>query len=812
MGFNGQRVALVARFATIAVLAFGLFSGFASGALYHGLANPKLPGASPSEGLLALEVRWRPSSPLLNDGRDRSFLGQVLGGSELATRVIGSSSARASFRLEGKRIESIRLGLYSGDFFRLLGVSAAIGTLPAAAAFGADAAPRREIVLGHSLWESLGHPPLGAVFEAAGFHSNAEDGPLLRLVGIAPPGFAGPQLKSAQQAWVAWEDAPGVSQPADLALAESKAQTLDFVAVDGLGLSRQELEDRLRHLALASDVWRNRTGAISCEPAPVLDARERQELLATAVALKYGAGLLLLLVVCAFFLDRWLGWSRQRTELSIRRYLGETPLRSVARALALAARDLLIAVVAATAMIAIGFFNYEGLAQLVFRLPASAAPLLGLEWRFVAYVLCSLLGLLLLSLLFTPHLWRWRVRHRGIAANWERSMRSLVLGFGVLLALVAVGLTLGGQRQIDHWTAADLGFSLQGARIFTYHSDDESARTERLLSPTSAMPEMEALADALAGRVGRDDIVFASSSPFGVKQVVQVVPPAQERAALDVPIVTWMNDVSDNYFNRLRIQLLAGRGFDPAVSDEILLNRSMAIQLFASSNPVGAQVELRGAAIEGLAKKYRVAGVVGDAHYLDPRGGPIPMLYRRLQSKSGLSTVVVLGDLGSGLSARLNAGLKQVEPRWELRDYGDARALVGLMLREARVRNVVLVVVALASIPLIALVLLNTGAHVLVEHHREVAIMRALGAKKTRIVLDLMGKRLGTGLLVTALISVVVVPLVVGGVWSELHYSELALITSMSMALMLIYAVLIAIVLAQHIDDRSINAHLKVDG
>lgn len=811
MGRHGSWMATLTRIATITVLALGLFAGFAAGTLYGGLAHPVLPGSSGSAELYSLELNWSPPSPLLDDGRDRELLGDMLAGSELASRVIGSSQGQADFRFQGRSINSVRVGLYSGDFFRLLGVSSARGRLPPAPNFGEPSGPKREIVIGHALWESLGAPEIGSTIEAVSFSRDAREVPLLRIVGVAPPGFSGPQLRSSQQVWLAWNDWPGVIHSMDYSPAKASAQTLDFVAVDGMGGARTALQARLNELARLKGIWQRRDGVMSLEGAVAVDVRARRELLAAADALRIAATLLMVLVACAFCLDRWMILSRQRAELSVRRGLGESPLRSMKRVALRAVRDLGLAVVAASVMVAICYINYSSLAQMLFRVPVNLVPPLSVDYSLIVVGVVYLLALIVVPLLLSPELRKWEITSRGGAVVRERRVRLVAVGAGVLLAVLAVGLGLGGSRQVDHWTNVGLGFSLDGARVFHYHTDDDGASMDRLVSRKPSSVEVDAMKHALGGVVEPDDIVFASSSPLSVMQVVQVVPPGQTSEDAS-PAVGWMNDVSENYFRRLRIMLLEGSGFDLDATDEIIINSTLAKQYFAGNAPIGSKLELMGVNIEGMTKSYRIAGVVADAHYLDPRGQAVPMIYRPLRLESGLRTVMVFDRSGQGLLERLNAALQQVEPRWYLRDYGDARALTGMMMRETRVRNMVLWAVVLAVLPLAALVLLNTGGHVLVEHHREVAIMRALGAKRTRAVKDLLHKRLGKGLLISSLCSLLLVPVAINQMWPELRVTELVAISLTSFAVLIVFSVVLGVALVQQVDDAKLVEHLKAEG
>lgn len=808
MGRRGLWIPKLTRLITIVALGLGLFGGFAASTMHGGLANPALPGSTGVSGLYSLELRRTPPSPLQDDGRDRRFLGELLDGSPLARRVIGSSPAQAGFRYQGKRMDGVRVGLYNGDFFRMLGVVPAMGVLPAASGFGQAASPKREIVLGHDLWRSMGAPEIGSTIEAASFSSDAKPFPLLRVAGVAPPGFAGPQLRSAQQAWLAWDEWPGVVYPETYSRTDASAQTLNFVAIDGRGMSRAALQAELDHLGMTSGALPQQEGTLALEPAAAVPVRARRELLATAEALRLGTLVLVILVACAFGLDRWLVWSRQRFELSIRRCLGESPGRSVGRAALGAAIDLAIAATGAAALAWAWMSHYEALASAVFSVPPEDIPPLQPDSGLILGSLMGLMGLIAVPLLFAPELRQWQVNLRAAVASRQRRVRSVAAGVGVMLALMAVSLSLGGRAQIDHWSRADLGFSLEGARLFSYASDDADAGLERTLSREPAAPEADMFREVLAGRVAAEDIVFSSSPPFGVRQVVQVMVPGR---GANLPVMGWLNDVSSNYFQRFRIRLLAGGMFDPVARDEIVINQTMARQFFASENPIGEHLELLGATIDGMAQRYRVAGVVADAHYLDPRGGPIPMIYRPLQSKSGLSSVTVFGASGNDLAVRLNDALQRIEPHWHLLDHGDGKGLIGFMLRESRVRNLVLAAVLLAALPLAALILLNTGGHLLAEHRREVAIMRALGASRVRTVADLVRRKLGAGLLAAVFGSLLIMAVVVQSVWPELRVAELAGIWVMSLAVLGLFSALLGFALAMQIDDRAIAQHLVSD-
>ncbi|MBB5015032.1 ABC transporter permease [Rehaibacterium terrae] len=792
----------------------GLLGLVLAAALQQAIQRPVPPGTNPPSALAALEIRWRPPSPLQNDGRSRALLDALFQDNPLAARAIGSVGARIDLRHGEHAVSQALAALVSGPYFQLLGVRPQVGELFQAPDFGTTRAARREIVLSHALWQRLGAPPIGSTLISDGFARGTDRAALnLRLIGVTAPGFVGARLGVEEQAWLAWPDWPDILLPADQEASHALSRAQSFVAIAVGDDTLTALQDRLNADAARRGLWHARQGLVQLAHGASLDPRARQRLSAMVAALQLGSSLLAVLVVCAYLLDRWLHWSRRRPELALRRCLGESPAFTLRRVLVEGGRELTlwVAITAAAAALLLARSDLW-LGSLLQDAGLTPALLLHSLLKQGGIVLLLLLVLLLLPLLGAPSLWR-RDLPRNRLPGSERRLRALVIVAALLLIAQIMAAALAGHWQISHWARVGLGFDLGEAQILEYRTESNRAGLERRLSQQSADTEIAALLAALSPGINPDQVVLASSSPLSVGRIINLergnAPDALSRGLH--PVV--LNAVSDNYFRRLGIRLLHGHGFQTQADrdDGVIVNRSQARQLFGREQVVGERITLADASFPGVSKSFRILGVVDDAHYLDPRHGPIPVVYLPLQRVSDLMAVMVFGAGQAELGQRLTAALQTVAPDWQIRPQGGLRSELERALSEQRLRRQALYAVLLLALPLAALVLLNAGSHLLLEYRRDIAVMRALGAGRLRIVRDLARRHLGRSLLLAPVLAAALIPPLLGRLWPDLPWPQLLGITTIAAAIVMGFALLLLALLATSLDDHELTLALKAD-
>lgn len=197
------------------------------------------------------------------------------------------------------------------------------------------------------------------------------------------------------------------------------------------------------------------------------------------------------------------------------------------------------------------------------------------------------------------------------------SLRDLFVAAQVACAMVAlVAAALLGQS-LRKWAAVPLGYAPHGILVGTFDA----------LSAKLPAGEKEGIYRGLleAVRSGtRGAALTAQALPAGVRTRLDV--------AADGSAGQWKmidsNDVSDGYFELLRIPIISGRGVLPGDDSQsrpvVVVNQTAAALFWPGQNPIGRRLRIR-----GEASGREVVGVVADARYrpLGETESPLPFAF-----------------------------------------------------------------------------------------------------------------------------------------------------------------------------------------
>lgn len=627
-------------------------------------------------------------------------------------------------------------------YFDLLGVSPAAGRL-----LGGD--DRDAAVISHELWTTEFGADPGVIGRAA------LELPGLRpvIVGVAPPGFAGPTLEpidvwmaldpleAANSNWSVLARLPGAAdRPAhpDAALAEAN------------------------RLHAATDPGRSFQWAVegAFVSAPLGSDDAGQELPEAAVSrlLAAVAGLVLLIGMANVVNLLLARQTRRRRELAVRMALGVGRWRLTRL---LVSESLTLAVLGGLAALPVAW----GGGMLVRRvlLPNVAWPDSPLEGRVLVITLVvTLLTGVIVGILPARHAGRTDVssalRPAGRGGGRGRAGLHLVLAASQV-TLSAALLVAAGLFLRSFWTlrVTDLGMDADRVVAVTFRSLDRDG------IPRVGEGEHALYRRALDAIEGHPDVADAAVSlglplryNFGMSFAVE--------GRDSVPALPgggpYITAVSPSYFSTLGTDIVRGRAFTqqdvdasldagppgrgaPPDAGTLIVSESMARTLWPDQEPLGRCVRIGSAA----SPCSRVIGVAEDVHRVGYREPPSFQYYVPLApSRTFGGMVLLVRPHDPGEIAPLRSRLLEVDPAIDHIDAKPLDAPLDPQVRPWRLGSWVLGTAALLAL-LVALVgVYGVLSYLVEQRRREMGIRIALGATATGI----RGLVLRTGLGATA--------------------------------------------------------------
>jgi predicted permease len=694
-----------------------------------------------------------------------------------AARFAGStSSARTALSIDG-RTELVSGQLVTGDWFDVLGVSAAAGRL-LTTNDTREVGREPVLVVSHDYWQRRfgGDPAI------VGKNVVVNKLPM-SIVGVAAPGFAGLTVGSRVDIWLPvtmqadvryytnnasenadtrkpWLPQDGISflylvarLPDEAARASAPSQIT--------GVHRQMIEEqarqlndpasrerRLRETLELVPAWRGQSVVREAFTEPL-----RVLMITTALVLIIGCANLASLVLAR-------GSARAR-EFALRLALGAGRGRIVRQLLT---ESLLLAAVGGVAALVVARWAASGL----LRLASSTSSPIPLELPFDTRVIGFAIGVSVMTGLAFGLMPALRLS-RGASTDGLKTGGRVVSGSGrdvrvpfgraLIVAQVTLALTLlvgavAFVRTFNNLLSLQPGFERESViaarfepRLAGFGSDQWPALADRLVAEARRVPGVQSVSMSVNGALTGATRVSGSI-------VVEGHPPKVGREwSLREELVGL------DYFETLGMPLLRGRSFratDSAGAPKVaVISEAMAKRFFGSVDPIGKRFGY------GTPPEYEVVGIVRDAKVDGPRRAvPNIAYYPLLQNPDDIANnlYVRVAMSPDTVKPTLHTSLSRAEPSLAIREVLTLAELGGRTVSRERLMSQLTSAFGLLAVAVAAIGLYATISYSVSRRTNELGVRLALGASPANVrwlVLREMLLVVGAGCVAGLILSVV---------------------------------------------------------
>lgn len=708
-----------------AVLALGTGANAAIFSLVYTVLLRPLPYERPDEVVMVWQARgtaanWRAHTTIetvlaWRDASKASF-------SDLAIFKLWDGNREASIDLVlGDRAERLRGGLVTSNFFRVLGVSAALGrvfTPEDEAAGNTDL-----IVLGDGVWRRAfdADPAIVGrqIVITTGDSRNRRPRPYV-VAGVLPPVFKFTYPLDTElwlvDPWAAVEASP-------------RGAIMFNGAVGRLKPGVPFGDAAARMVDVAS---RSNNASVPVERRTTTRLEPISEWVVSAIRpsllLLAGTSAILLVIACATVAGALLVRMAERhRELAVRASLGAEPWRlgreAVSEGLVLGlfgtAGGVLLAVVTlpvfrALVPSAVPRADEMGLTLSLFVFAAGIACLVGVLSALVPAFQASRIDV-------APALKRASGTASADASTGRLRRGLILLQTAISTALLVACILLAA----SFWRLGRVDLGFDGREVLTVEM--------RLREPRYFAPGVMArLQDDMLARIraipGVLEAGFTTAVPFrGTDWSMALTRTGEGRR-----VFANGRMVDASFFSIMKIPLRQGRLFtsaDVSGSPRVAIaSQAFARQMFGDSSPLGRTFDLDG--------PVQVVGVVGDVRYVSRDKEPQPAVYLpRTQQPSELMCLVLRTAPGmTHMGAALRAAIRDVDPTLPPMHLTTVDRIVTESVADRRFYTAATVAFAALAVLLTAIALVIVIGRAAVERRRELAIRAAVGAPVNHLI------------------------------------------------------------------------------
>ncbi len=739
---------------------------------------------------------------------------------ELAAFQAGSPHVSARRNGDNSPARSLHAEYVTGNYFSLLGISAATGRLMGPSDDRPGATP--SVVMSHRTWQNYyaSDPSIvGSTFVIYGFQ--------FTVVGIASPGFFGDRLTDTPpDFWIPLAMEPAVSGQT------SRLNSADVHWLYVMGRLRSgvspaqvqskvsaELQQWLNSDEGSSTVGQRGPNEISKQKTLLIPAGGGVATLANATEM--GLRLLMvvsglvLLIACANIANLLLARSTaHKMQTSIRLALGAGRSRLIRQVLT---ESVLLAILGGMAGVFVAYTGTTSILAIAFRgspqLPVSPDPSLPV----LAF---SLLLSILTGLIFgaAP---AWINSHAEPAEALRGAGRSTVHGatlaqkslviLQAALSLVLVAgaiLLVESLRKLEHQNLgfhSDHRYIVNVGRVFQGYSPEKLAGAYRELEQRmSSIPGMITASYSMYSPLGGDN--WSSSVYFTGRA---------HSTGQHGDYASWLR-IGPNYFPTIGTRLLRGRTIGeqdtPTSAHVAVVNETFARKFFNEKDPIGKRF---GMSDPKHTSDFEIVGVVEDAKYQDTRGPAystvfLPYLQRvdftqpseisDEESSQKIATIELkVSSAPENLENTVRRTLAELDPDMTVLRMTTFDEQVSENFNEERLLARLTTLFGILALTLAAVGLYGVTAYTVEQRTREIGVRVAVGADRSAVlVMVLRGalRQIALGLAIGLPLALIAGRLISSQLFEVKGYDPLAL--GLATVLLAACAVIASLVPARH--------------
>jgi predicted permease len=666
---------------------------------------------------------------------------------EMAARQTALAGMFATRELEPGDTDAdkaIHTRMVSGNYFRVLGTSAAIGRTILPEDDVAGAPPVAVISYGYWQREMGGDPAaLGRTIRV--------NGAAFTIMGVGPRGFFGETVGDGPDVWIPIGTSPLVwpQQSAFRNWLTNKGST-SLAPIGrlkpGVSLERAQAELSALYTEL-HDLSPHSLHATSYSIALRPGRRGLGELPAQYAAplrLLMAIAGLVLLMACCNLANLLLGHAAARAhEMGVRLALGARRGRLLRQLLTESA-------LLAAAGAALGFVLAEWGSKALVQLADSGQHLrldLAPDGRLLLF-LAAISASAVVLFGVAPAIFSTRVDvSAALQANRRASggRSAMKLSRWFVTAQVAVSLALvSGAALLAHsfrnLESQDFGYRQDGLLLVKF-------RVDRALLGLGDPSATQALWDRLNAIPGVRSAALGGPGPLARMQSNATISVAGE-AARKVSAMRAL--VSARYFETMKIPILMGRALSEDDRKETgpvgVLSETAARRLFGAANPIGRSVAYENG------QQIQVIGVAHDVRAHNPREEFLPILYLPTAQQSRAVLLIAMvrtaGEPGS-LAAAVKEAIHEELPALRLESVTPLSGMLDGMMQQERMLALLSGAFGLLGLLLASAGLYGVIAYAVQRRTRELGIRLALGAERSQVTTMLLaeiGRLLAVGL------------------------------------------------------------------